>query len=223
MIVQLGKASVTWTRADLEAKLAGHARVLIDVGTGDGRFVYRSAGAHPDTYCIGVDPAGERMREVSWRASRKPARGGRPNALFVVASVQALPEELAGLAHTLTLNFPWASLLSALVLPEAPVLEALRRLVRPGGELIALLNQSVFDDRPYAARLGLPELSDAWIDDALRPAYRAAGFEIRASELVDGEVPHQTSWGQHLTLASGRRTRLLTAEAIGGSASAAPG
>ncbi|WP_437596085.1 hypothetical protein [Sorangium sp. So ce590] len=139
----------------------------------------------------------------------------RPNALFVVASVQALPEELTGLAHTLTVNFPWASLLSALVLPEAPVIEALRRLVRPGGELIALLNQSVFDDRPYAARLGLPELSDAWVDDTLRPAYRAAGFEIRANELVEGDMPHQTSWGQHLTLASGRRTRLLTAEAIG--------
>ncbi|WP_437942947.1 hypothetical protein [Sorangium sp. So ce341] len=58
---------------------------------------------------------------------------------------------------------------------------------------------------------------------ARQPQARAAGFEIRASELVYGEVPHQTSWGQHLTLASGRRTRLLTAEAIGGSASAAPG
>ena len=105
--------------------------------------------------------------------------------------------------------------LAVLTLPEAPVLEALRRLVRPGGELIALLNQSVFDDRPYAARLGLPELSSAWVDDTLRPAYRAAGFEIRTSEIVEGEMPHQTSWGQHLTLASGRRTRLLTAEAIG--------
>ncbi|WP_437680197.1 class I SAM-dependent methyltransferase [Sorangium sp. So ce131] len=216
MIVQLGKTSLSWTRADVEAKIAGYPRVLIDVGTGDGRFVYRSAGAHPDTFCIGVDPAGERMREVSWRASRKVARGGRPNALFVVASVQTLPEELSGLAHTLTLNFPWASLLSALVLPEPPVLEALRRLVRPGGELIALLNQSVFDDRPYATRLGLPELSDAWIEETLRPAYLAAGFAIRETRMVEGEVPHQTSWGQHLTLASGRRTRLLTAEAIGG-------
>ncbi|WP_437765172.1 hypothetical protein WMF27_31380 [Sorangium sp. So ce281] len=92
---------------------------------------------------------------------------------------------------------------------------ALRRLVRPGGELIALLNQSVFDDRPYAARLELPELSDARSEDALRPAYHAAGVELRESALVEGDMPHRTSWGQHLTLASGRRTRLLTAEAIG--------
>ncbi|WP_441291859.1 hypothetical protein ACSRUE_16695 [Sorangium sp. KYC3313] len=93
-----------------------------------------------------------------------------------------------------------------------------RRLVRPGGELIVLLNQSVFDDRPYAARLGLPELpelSDARSEDALRPAYHAAGVELRESALVEGDMPHQTSWGQHLTLASGRRTRLLMAEAIG--------
>jgi 16S rRNA (adenine(1408)-N(1))-methyltransferase len=214
MIVQLGKSTLEWTRADVAAKVSAHTRTLIDVGTGDGRFVYRWAGAHPETCCIGVEPVGERMREVSHRASRKPARGGRANALFVVASVQALPEELTGLADTLSINFPWASLLSALVLPEPPVLVALRRLARAGCELIALLNQSVFDDRPYAARLGLPELSDAWVEDTLRPAYRAAGFEIRTCAIVEGDMPHQTSWGQHLTLASGRRTRLLTAEAI---------
>lgn len=216
MIIQQGKSTLPWTRADLEAKLAGSARVLIDIGTGDGRFVYRWAGAHPETFCIGIDAVGERMREVSHRASRKPARGGRPNAIFVVASAEALPEELSGLADALSINFPWGSLLSALVLPEPQVLAALRRLARPGAELIALLNQSVFDDRPYAERIGLPALTDERIEETLRPAYRAAGFEIRGSQLLDdGAVPHQTSWGQHLMLASGRRTRLLSAEALG--------
>lgn len=215
MIVQQGKSALAWTRADLDAKVSACSRTLIDVGTGDGRFVYRWAGAHPETYCIGVEPVGERMREVSHRAGRKPARGGRPNALFVVASVQALPEELAGLADTLSINFPWASLLSAVVLPEPAVLTALRRLARAGGELIVLLNQSVFDDRSYAERLGLPDVSDAWVEDALRPAYRDAGFELRTCAIVEGDMPHQTSWGQHLTLASGRRSRLITAEAIG--------
>lgn len=214
MIVQQGKTATPCTREELLARIGGRARVLIDVGTGDGRFVYRSAGADPGAFCIGIDAASDRMREVSHRAGRKPARGGRPNALFVVASAQALPEELAGLADTVSVNFPWGSLLDALVRPDPTVLAALRRLSRDGGDLLALFNQSVFDDRAYADRLGLPELTDARVDEALRPAYLAAGFEIRASRLLEGDVPHQTSWGQHLTLASGRRTRLLSAAAV---------
>lgn len=222
MILQQGKAALPCTRDELLARIGGRARVLIDVGTGDGRFVYRWAGAHPDTFCLGVDAAAERMREVSHRAARKPARGGRPNALFVVASAQALPEELAGLADTLSINFPWGSLLDALVRPDSAVLAGLRRLARDGGELLALFNQSVLDDRAYAERLGLPELTDARIDEALRPAYLAAGFEIRGSRVLEGEVPHQTSWGQHLTLASGRRTRLLEATAVAPAPAAPP-
>ncbi|MGK3962801.1 hypothetical protein WMF38_01250 [Sorangium sp. So ce118] len=44
---------------------------------------------------------------------------------------------------------------------------------------------------------------------------RSNSFGIRSNEIVDGDMPHETSWGQHLTLASGRRIRLLTAEALG--------
>lgn len=214
MKAQVGKSLVTLTRAELLGRLTGHARVLVDVGTGDGRFVYRWAGAHPDTFCVGLDAVGERMREVSHRASRKPSRGGRTNALFVVAAVEALPEELSGLADTLAVNFPWGSLLSALVRPDPEVLAGLRGLLKPGGELVMLLNQSVLDDRPYAERLGLPPLTDERFEEVVGPAYLAAGFQVREQRLLEGEAPHQTSWGQHLTLGSARRTRLVTAEAV---------
>lgn len=213
VIVQVGKTSRPCDRGELLALIGGRARVLVDVGTGDGRFVYRWAGAHPDTFCVGVDAAADRMREVSHRASRKPARGGRPNALYVVAAAPTLPRELDGLADTVSVNFPWGSLLAALARPDPAALAALRRLMKPGGELIALLNQSVFDDDAYAARLGLPPLTDARVDEVLRPAWLAAGLEIRASRVLEGDLPHQTSWGQHLTLASGRRTRLIEATA----------
>jgi 16S rRNA (adenine(1408)-N(1))-methyltransferase len=134
--------------------------------------------------------------------------------LFVVASAHDLPEELSGLADMIAVNFPWASLLSALVLPDPAVLAGLRRLAKPGATLTILLNQSVFDDRAYAERLGLPEVSAARIEAALRPAYLAAGLAIQDHRLIEGDAPHRTSWGQHLTLASGRRTLLIAAETV---------
>ena len=70
---------------------ARHAAVTIDLGTGDGRYVLAAAAAQPDRLVIGVDANAQSMATASRRASAKPARGGLPNALFVVAAVEALP------------------------------------------------------------------------------------------------------------------------------------
>jgi len=39
-----------------------HDAVLLDVGTGDGRFVLRHARAHPRVLCVGLDPVAGRIR-----------------------------------------------------------------------------------------------------------------------------------------------------------------
>ncbi|MGH9825164.1 MAG: class I SAM-dependent methyltransferase, partial [Blastocatellia bacterium] len=104
MRVQRGKKTVEMNREELHAASADYAGVLLDIGTGDGKFVYRGAVEHPDTFCIGLDAIGENMREVSGKATRKAARGGVPNALFIVESVESLPGELRGLADTITIN-----------------------------------------------------------------------------------------------------------------------
>jgi 16S rRNA (adenine(1408)-N(1))-methyltransferase len=213
MRVQVGKKQAELSGDELHARAAGFAEVLIDLGTGDGRFVYDFAGAHPDTLCVGVDAVGEAMRELSLKATRKPARGGRANALYVVAAVESLPPELRGLATRVTVNFPWGSLLRALVEPDAAVLAGVRALLRPGGRLTALINLSVLEDRPYAERLRLPDVTAEHVENILRPGWRAAGLDIDEwRELLPGDIP-RTTWGQHLTRASGRKTALLSARA----------
>ena len=44
---------------------------------------------------IGIDPVQDAMADVARRASAKPSRGGVPNALFLVASAEALPAALS--------------------------------------------------------------------------------------------------------------------------------
>ena len=103
----------TLSKEDLEARLASRARCLIDVGTGDGRFAYRYAAEHPDTFCIGIDPVAEAMREASAKALKKPARGGLPNVLYLMDAAETLPGDLEGVADLVTFNYPWGSLLGA--------------------------------------------------------------------------------------------------------------
>ncbi len=63
----------------------------MDIGTGDGRYVYRSARTNPDKFYIGIDVQPKGLEKISEKIHRKPEKGGLPNVLFVQASVEELP------------------------------------------------------------------------------------------------------------------------------------
>src|SRR5512146_2508290 len=127
-------------RGELTQLVAAHDGVTVDLGCGDGRFAYRYAREHPERFVIGVDPVAENMRELSARAARKPARGGLPNALYAVASVELLPGELRGIASEIFVTLPWGSLMRGLILAEPVVLDGIASLARAGAELRIVLN-----------------------------------------------------------------------------------
>jgi 16S rRNA (adenine(1408)-N(1))-methyltransferase len=68
--------------------------------------VLAEAAADPHRLVIGVDANAAGMVEAARRAAGRASRGGLPNALFVVAAVEALPPELDGVADLVTAHFP---------------------------------------------------------------------------------------------------------------------
>ena len=67
--------------------------IVVDLGTGDGRFVYQSARQNPQRFYLGIDASANLLAKISEKIHRKPAKGGLKNALFIQAAVEALPEE----------------------------------------------------------------------------------------------------------------------------------
>jgi 16S rRNA (adenine(1408)-N(1))-methyltransferase len=174
----------------------GFERTVLDVGTGDGRWLYRQARAHPGWACIGIDANPDRMREVSFRAGRKPARGGVRNLLFVRASVDALPQALHGVADEIYILYPWGSLLDAVWTPRAEALSAIGSLAKPGGRLEVRVNPSAVVHRTA----NVP---------ALVAGYAAGGIRLR--EVRIEETPPPTSWARRL--ANGYEARVILLEA----------
>jgi 16S rRNA (adenine(1408)-N(1))-methyltransferase len=170
-----------------EAVLASARPIVIDVGAGDGRFVYESAGRDPDRYYVGLDPDADAMAGVE-------------NAAFVVASVEQLPPELTGLAAEVRVNFPWVGLLRGVIRPEASVLAALRSLAAPGAAFRIVLCYDPQHDSAALAGEDLPVLDEAYIDGVLLPAYAAAGLQIRAQRRLTREeaLAIPSTWGRRL-------------------------
>ena len=84
--------------------------IIVDIGTGDGKFVYELAKEHPSRFIIGIDLSKENVRELSAKIYKKPSRGGLKNALFVLASAFDLPSELNNFVNQVFINFPWGRL-----------------------------------------------------------------------------------------------------------------
>jgi 16S rRNA (adenine(1408)-N(1))-methyltransferase len=188
---------------------AAHRRVSIDVGAGDGRYVLQRATAEPGELVIAMDASHAGLRESSARAARDPKRGGLPNALFVVAALEAAPAELLGLGSMVTVHFPWGTLLDAAIGREAAGTRRLAGLVASGGWLRLLVSAHQRDERQGAVSLDPYSIVDA---------YRSLGFEpleVRPAT-VDDAVAARSSWGKRLLggshgrgAATGRDTWLL--------------
>jgi 16S rRNA (adenine(1408)-N(1))-methyltransferase len=174
--------------------------VVLDLGAGDGRWVYDSARADPSRYFIAVDPDADALSESAYRASRKPARGGVNNAAFVIAAVERLPSELGGIAALIRVNFPWGSLLRAVLEPDAALIRAIAALAAPGGTFEIVL--SYHPDHDTSAFIGdpLPPLTSEYIESTLVPAYLAAGLEITEHRRLtqDEALAIPSNWGRRL-------------------------
>lgn len=179
---------------------------MIDIGTGDGRFVSASAKANPDKFFIGIDANVKPLEKPSIKATRKPSKGGLPNALFVQAAVEDLPEELNGLANQIYVNFPWGSLLRAVMVGDQHVLISIRQIAANGCSLKIVTGLDAERDRSEMERLGIHLSDDEYIQNELVPRYSAVGFALTRIESLDEKSWKQieTSWAKKL---SGNRNR----------------
>jgi 16S rRNA (adenine(1408)-N(1))-methyltransferase len=183
--------------------------VIIDIGTGDGRYVYQSARRNPNKFYIGIDPNARPLEKISEKIYRKPAKGGAPNVLFIQAAVEDLPSELDAVADELHVHFPWGSLLRAMATGDVAVLRNLRRICSTGALLEVVIGLDPVRDKSEMERLGLTPLSLELMDEELIPNYATAGFEtIERGTFAASEWPKiNTSWAKRL---QGNERRAIT-------------
>jgi hypothetical protein len=189
-----GKRAVRVDAADLVRQISGYPQVLVDLGTGDGRFVRHVATTSPTTFAIGIDLCAANLRETSRRAP--------DNALFIVGSAYTLPHDLHDLATHVTINFPWGELLSGLLTqgPEAPLPAALAALCGPGARLEIRLNAGAL------AALGWTVHAAGM---AIQCSLKAVSFDIAVPLMLDARElrAYPTTWAHRL--AFGRDPRAL--------------
>jgi 16S rRNA (adenine(1408)-N(1))-methyltransferase len=189
--------------------------VILDIGTGDGCFVYQSARENPAKFYLGIDANANPLRKISMKATRQPAKGGAPNLMFVQAAIEDLPAELNDTADEIHIHFPWGSLLRAVARGDADVLKNLHRISAPACLLEVVIGIDPVRDHPEISRLELPALTAEYLKTPLAAKYENAGFRLRESGIAaPDEWPHlQSSWARRLQRNDRREVVYFIAEA----------
>lgn len=142
-----GTRAFTVDAGDLAARIRGYHGILMDIGTGDGRYVRHVARACPAWFAIGIDACRENLRVASRKAP--------DNALFVIANALALPSELQARATRIVVNFPWGSLLEGLLSADSPLIDGLIALAGPQATLEIRLNAGALNAAGWPAEAGI--------------------------------------------------------------------
>ena len=189
----VGRSTVDLAAAAFAELRARYARVVLDIGTGDGKHVLNLARRHSDALVIGLDASADAMRRTAARAAAKPARGGVPNAVFVWAAAEQLPAELTGIDEVHVL-MPWGSLLRAFAGPDPDVLSGIAACA-PGATFLVTLNL-------HAWRPPVPEVGDTAepTPETATAMLTTAGWPVDSAEYLDeaGVAALGTSWTKRL-------------------------
>ncbi len=187
-----GKVSLDLDLTELQVRLANYERIVLDLGTGDGKFAFCHADNFPNHFVIGVDSCRENLHEHS--------RAKLPNLLYIIASAQSLPQELRGLVSHITINFPWGSLLESLLNGDDRLLRGLESVAGSSAALDVRLNGGALAEQGWSLEYGAERIFEN---------LTSAGWNLHKPEMLDSHVLRSfpSTWAKRL--AFGRDPRAI--------------
>lgn len=201
MILVKGHNKENLEKSDFESLSKRFNSVILDLGTGDGRFVYKKALENPDKLFLGVDPVEKQLRIYSKRANRKRLK----NILFVLASADDIPSELFSKIDKVYINLPWGTLLEKIIKGDKYFIDNLEKLLKKSGILEITLGYTPDLEPSETKRLDLPTINKDYlvneVSQFFNPIFLLKSIEqIKKEELGNLE----STWSKKLKHGSDR-------------------
>lgn len=168
----------------------------LDIGTGDGKMLYRKASKNPEYYFMGVEPAETQLKETVRKLNREKI----DNICFIISSFENL--ELNVQFNEITINLPWGTLLRDSVNANEIFMNKLSHISSEGTSLTILLGYQDELEPTETKRLNLElELTERYILDKMIPAYKNFGWNILDYKKILPEElkSFDTTWSKKLS------------------------
>ncbi len=211
----VGKKVKNFSKKELLKISSDYSQIVFDLGCGDGKFLYQQAQNHPKSFFIGLEPAIEQLEKISQKASKKPAKGGLPNIIYLQSSFEEINKNFEGLADIIYINFPWAGLLEYVVKGSAEFKKKISLIAKDTFELVIYFTYDQKFEGEYIKERKLPKVDSKELEKKYSELFKSSGFKtnrISVTNLKSGEMEQlHTSWGKKITDKRGREIYILRA------------
>jgi 16S rRNA (adenine(1408)-N(1))-methyltransferase len=189
-----GRKSLELDFNGLRDRLANYNHILLDLGTGDGRYVHTLADKNPDWFVIGIDSCRENLREHS--------QAKLQNMLFIIASAENLPRELDRLISHVTINFPWGSLLEGLLTNDPMLMSGLESVSHSATSVELYLNGGALAELGTTLEAGTEKIYNNMLQ---------AGWQVGPPVMINASVLRSfpSTWAKRLAFGRDPRAMIL--------------
>lgn len=162
----------------LDDYLLNYENVVIDLGTGNGKYLYEKAILDHSSFFIGIDPITDNIIEYQKKKRKHLKNHNINNVLFVVSSIEDITNDLYGIGNKIYVNFPWGSLLEGVVKGNKSILTNISNLLKSDGQVDFVFTYSSIYEEGEIKKRGLPKLSLNYFDKDLRNLFKIGGLNI---------------------------------------------
>lgn len=186
-------------------------KTIVDLGTGDGRFVYKEALKNPNNLYIGIDPSEKQLAIYTREINKKRLK----NAKFIVGSADNLPKYLIGTVDEVNINFPWGRLLEVVVKADTGFSNIVS-LLKVSGLLKIIFGYHTDLEPSESSRLELSDISFDYVKNSLSEKYKTFGLYPRSITLLSKSdlKALESSWGKRLAFGRDREIYQLIFERV---------
>lgn len=197
-----GNKTLEISKNDLHELIKGYEKVVVDIGTGDGRYVFKNALLNPKAFYIGIEPSRKQIEIYS----KKTIRAKTPNVLFVLNSLEGIQNELDDVATQITINLPWGTLLQVIAKPDQTQIHTLAKMLKPNGIIEIIFGYTQETEPSEVTRLGLSTLDLTFIRNNVVPVFEKETLMLSDARLVQKEElkNFESTWSKKLSFGKDR-------------------
>lgn len=175
-----------------------YSKVILDIGTGDGRQVFKTSKQNLNTLVVGLEPNQKQFEEFAKKANREKLK----NILWVVGSIELFPKEFYGVCDEVLVYYPWGTLLAGVVKTESLILEKISKCIKTEGQLRIILGYDTDLEPTESQRLELENI------DLEKIVKELAKFNLKNTEIQkltkDEMLEIETTWSKRLAFGKNR-------------------
>jgi 16S rRNA (adenine(1408)-N(1))-methyltransferase len=175
---------------------------FLDIGTGDGRFIYKSALKNRNFLYIGIDPASN-LKEYQREINRKRLNNG----LLINSSIENFNPVVSEYFDQISIILPWGNLLKYTATCDAEFFAKLNHWLKSSGtiEIIFGFNEEL--EEKETKRLNLKELDERELEYLKGLYSNLKNYKLETFQTVPYKnlENFETTWAKKLSFGAKRK------------------